>query len=234
MPYRVRSLSSRSIILNVPCILFAVLIQYALIESFVYAGLKDIVLLEIPVGGGFQIGILFHLIPLNVILVLCYSWIYLMRYKTPGSIEAARYKTAAAPKVAKKIESPKNVIHHLWIDFLIPIGITSFFALILLTLFALLCPSVLNDFAASLYHRNNLFRGLISWSAQLNSSLKGIIGWLAAYFRISLESSIKPAMKSILGLDLAWKYLLCQNAASWATALYMLAYVKYYGVRRKR
>ncbi|MEM2913242.1 MAG: hypothetical protein QXR06_02730 [Candidatus Bathyarchaeia archaeon] len=234
MPHRVRSLSSRSIIRYVPCILFAVLIQYALIESFIYAGLKDIVLLEIPIGGGFQIGILFHLIPLNVILVLFYSWIYLMRYETLGLTEATRYKTAAVPKVAKKIESPKNVIHHLWTDFTIPICITAFFALILLTLFALLCPSVLNDIAASLYHGNNFFRGLISWSARMNSSLTGAIGLLAASFRISLESSIKPAIKSILGLDLAWKYLICQNAAAWATALYMLAYAKYYGVRRKR
>ncbi len=234
MPHRARSLSSRSIALHVPCILFAILIQYALVESFVYAGLKDIVLLEIPFGEDFRIGILFHLIPLNVILVLYYSWIYLMRYRTVGLTEAARRKTSAAPKVAKKIESPKNIIHHLWADFKIPMGITAFFALLLLTSFALLCPSVLNDFAASLYRGNNIFRGLVSWFFQMNSFLTGAIDPLAASFRISLESSLKPAIKSILGLDLAWKYLLCQNTAAWATVLYMLAYVKYYGVRRRR
>ncbi|MBS7634524.1 hypothetical protein KEJ34_03370 [Candidatus Bathyarchaeota archaeon] len=234
MTHRVRSLSSRSIILHVPCILFAVLIQYALIESFAYAGLEEIVLLEIPIGGGFQIGILFHLIPLNVILVLYYSWIYLMRYRTVGLTEAARRKTAAEPKAAKKVESPKNIIRRLWSDFTIPMGITAFFALLLLTSFALLCPSVLNNFAASLYRGNNIFRGLISWFFQINSSLMGAVGLLAASFRISLESSLKPAIKSILGLDLAWKYLLCQNTAAWATVLYMLAYVKYYGIRRRR
>lgn len=232
MTRKVRSLSSRSTILFVSCILFAVLTQYVSVESFIYAGLKDIILLEIPIGGVFRIGILFHLIPLNVILMLYYNWIYLMRHI--GLTGAARYKTAKASKVAKKIESTKNLIHQLWADFTIPISITAFFALLFLTLFALLCPSVLSDFAASIYNGNNFFRGLISRSAQMNSFLMGAIGSLAASFRISLESSLKPAIKSVLGLDLAWKYLLCQNAAAWATALYILAYVKYYGVRKKR
>jgi hypothetical protein len=205
-----------------------------LVVSFIYAGLREIALLEIPVGGGFQIGVLFHLITLNVILVLYCNWIYLMEYKSAESIEVARYKAATTPKVAKGVESPKSFIHSLWASFIIPISLAALFALLLLTLFTLLCPSILNDFVVSLYHGNSFFRGLILWSAQMNSFIIRTLGSFIASLRISLEAPFKSIIKSILGIDLAWKYLICQNAAAWATTIYVLTYIRYYGTRRKR
>jgi len=234
MPRRSRYLNGRNLIIYVSWVLLAILIQYGLVMSFVYAGLRDIALLKIPVGGGFQIGVLFHLIPLNVILVLCYDWIYLVEHKAAGSIEAAHYKAAAAPKADRGVKSPRSLIYSLWTGLKVPASLTALFAFLLLTSFILLCPSILNDFAASLYHGSIFFRGLISWSAHINSSLIETLVFFIASFRISLEAPFKSIIKSILGIDLIWKYLICQNIAAWATTIYMLTYVRHYGTKRKR
>ncbi|MCX8171250.1 MAG: hypothetical protein N3E47_04690, partial [Candidatus Bathyarchaeota archaeon] len=99
----------------------------------------------------------------------------------------------------------------------------SLFYISLLIMLILFCPSALHNLAINLYLGSSLFKGLVTQFGQINTLLINLVGSSASLFRRSLQ----PLAEAITSIDLAWKYLLCQNIAAWLTSIVVLAYVKY-------
>lgn len=209
-----------------------ILLQYALVTDFIYRGLADPALLKVSFEDElFQIyvSILLYLIPLNVIIIALFSWMYFER--NLSMIRARNVLPAKAEKVASKIASLKitNLSQSIYVRSL---SIALLFALSLLIAFTLVNPSVPYEFAVSFYWNNAFFRSLILWSRQINSLLANVLGLFAASFRTSLSGLIKPFIEVFSSLNIVWKYLICQNITAWAFSVLITIYVKY-GRRRK-
>lgn len=199
--------------------LIVLLLQYALIESFNAQGLVDATLLRVSLWGAgpeISISILLQLIPLNITLVALLNLIYLVRY----SPIASKKSKSAISGLSKT--TVKNVF-----------GLILLLGFLTFVTFTLLCPLALFEFATKLYWSNGFFRELVERSRQINSILINVLGLIAASFRSSVWGLIGPLSEQIVGLDVAWKYLICQNIIAWLTSTLILAYVQLYLKRSK-
>lgn len=216
----------RKLIIHVLCVIFSIIIQYALIMSFISEGLTDITPLGIFFLGRLQmsISILFHLIPLNIILILLLSWLYLTRNLFTASSRALASAKARISSKSLDLAAESRLLRFTLLGALSTILLFGFLSFIILTL---ICPLFLYGFVTNLYWSNSLFRSLIEWSKQINLSLINAVGPLAIAFRNSFWSLIKPLSELIITLNVTWKYLICQNITAWSTAITVLAYVRY-------
>ena len=219
------------IIANLLGVVVASLLQYMLITSFISAGLVDPAPLEISLGENLpliSISILFHLVPLNVILIILLSWIYLNKFisKRPRKYKLAK-RTVKSKSITKAFYLFNSNLRGV-------LGVIVLFSFLLFITFMSVYPSILYDFTLHLYWSNNFFRMLIRWSSQINSSLINAVGLFAAYFRNGISSLIKPLSDPLLKANIMWKYLICQNATAWLTAMFILAYCKYYEGKSRR
>lgn len=221
-------LNLKNITVNLSGVIAVLLLEYALIESFISIGLVDPAPLEIHLGGNLPsiyVSIIFHLIPLNVTLILMLSWIHLNKIISEGK---RTYKPVR--RGGKSKSSAKTLHSSELIPKEIP-GVIILFSFLLFVLFMSVCPYALYNLVLNLYWGNDLFRALIEWSSQINSSLIDAVGLFAASLRGGISSLIRPLSDPLLEVDVVWKYLICQNAAAWLTTMFTLAYGKYYGGR---
>ena len=58
-------------------------------------------------------------------------------------------------------------------------------------------------------------------------SIASILDSLAPGFRNAFDNIVPVRYQSLTESDLLWRYVLCQNAAAWVSAIATLAYVKY-------
>lgn len=196
----------------------SILVQYALLRAFISEGLAT-------ATSQISAIVLLYLIPLNVILVLLFSWIYLMRHPS----------TALPKTLAKGGGVTKSLIRASLSQpaFRGVLGITLLFGFLSLTIFALFSPQSFFRLSSSLYWSSGLFRDLIKSSYRLNKFMAGALGSLTYSFRSSILGLIGPLSGAAMTLDVTWKYLICQNIAAWTTALFILAYVRYSSARRR-
>jgi len=132
------------------------------------------------------------------------------------------------------------------------ITILAVFVVFVLALFLLVYPKVAYDLPAGFYESNTSFHGFVLKTIEVGKGIAQVlspIGWLASAidnalhavapgFRNALEGFGAPTMKSLSGLDLAGRYIVCQNFAAWISALVVLAYGEYasgmYRIRKPR
>lgn len=196
----------------------SILIQYALLKVFISEGLT-------ATAPQISVIVLLYLIPLNIILVLLFSWIYLMRHLStapPKTLAKGGRVTPSLIKAGLSQPAFRGVL-----------GITLLFGFLSFIIFVLVYPESLFRLSESLYWSSGLFRGLIKLSYQINKFMVGALGSLALSFRSSILGLIRPLSEATMMLDVRWKYLICQNIAAWATALFILVYVRYSSARRR-
>ena len=205
------------------------LIQYASATLFISEGLSDPTLLKISLGERLpqiHLSIILHLIPLNVVTIIFFNLIYLERYLSVASRKTMMPVKAGGKSLSKTVQFAQSIYGG-------SLGIILLFAFSSLITFILICPSTLHKFVVDLYWSNILFKSIIEWTRQINSSLIGILSSFAITFRNSIWGLIKPLSETLLNLDVIWKYLIYQNIIAWVPSTIVLVYVKH-GERRRK
>jgi hypothetical protein len=115
------------------------------------------------------------------------------------------------------------------------ITVLTIFLLSIILLSVLVYPNMFTDFAVGFYSANSAFHGFV---LQTIESLQGIgkvlapidggLRAIAPGFRNAFEGLVTSRPHSLTGGDLLWRYVFCQNAAAWVSAIAALAYVRYF------
>jgi hypothetical protein len=116
------------------------------------------------------------------------------------------------------------------------VTVLTIFLLSIILLSVLVYPNLFTDFAVGFYSANSAFHG---FAVSLAEALQGVIKALAPIdgglraiapgFRDAFEGLVTSRSHSLTGEDLLWRYVFCQNAAAWISAIAALAYVRYGG-----
>jgi len=243
------------------------LIEYLLVYSFLSLGLTDKNLLQISLTSPaltITISLLFHLIPLGVILVLASSWIYLVKQVAviPRGRELAKRAPAAPRKQPFKGASGRRFkalrrlskrlsgfyrrmgaaalrvrgisymaqrLHFARATVKSAVNILAIFLVAAIVLYLLGNPRSIQDLVVGFYAGNPSLLDLIVkfWEWWAASPLNKALLAVAPGFRSALLALGAPIVNSMVRLDLAGKYLVCQNVAAWASAMAALAYGRY-------
>jgi len=109
------------------------------------------------------------------------------------------------------------------------VNILAIFLTAVIVLYLLGNPKYIQDLIEGFYAGNPSFLDLIVklWEWWGASALNGALLAVAPGFRSALLALGAPIVNSMVRLDLAGKYLVCQNAAAWASAMAALAYGRY-------
>ena len=118
------------------------------------------------------------------------------------------------------------------------VTVLTIFLLSILICYVLVYPNLFNDFAVGLYSSNSAFHGFVLKTtevlqgiakalAPIVSAIDGGLRAIAPGFRNAFEGLVSSRPQSFTGGDLLWRYVFCQNAAAWVSAIAALAYGKY-------
>jgi len=115
------------------------------------------------------------------------------------------------------------------------VTVLTIFLLSIILLYVLVYPNLFTDFAVGFYSANSAFHGFV---LQTIESLQGIgkalapiddgLRAIAPGFRNAFEGLVTSRPHSLTEGDLLWRYVFCQNAAAWVSAIAVLAYVRYF------
>jgi len=248
-----RFLLHKGFVATVLFLSLVVLVEWWIVRLAVLSGVKDVYAL--PVGFGFALSPLFHLLPLCVIVSLTASWLHLTKY------------VWLLTKPRKKLESEKKQrfrsVRSFFLRVLDPsylAGRPSFafvalkLALVMLALLVafmslgclLAYPNLLEASVISFYKANPAFLGFVNAvrdfleaTAKTLAPLGGIASAVdnalksaAPGFRRALEG-LGGLIKPLVELDSSGKYIFCQNFAAFLPALITLVYCRYSKVAPK-
>ena len=114
------------------------------------------------------------------------------------------------------------------------VTVLTIFLLSIILLYVLVYPNLFTDFAVGLYSSNSAFHGFVVSVAE---PLQGVIKALAPIdaglraiapgFRNAFGGLVTSGSQSLSEGDLLWRYVFCQNAAAWVSAIAALAYGRY-------
>lgn len=118
------------------------------------------------------------------------------------------------------------------------VTVLAIFLLSIILLSVLVYPNLFNDFAVGLYSANSAFHGFVlkiieilqgvaNALAPIVSAIDGGLRAIAPGFRNAFGGLVTSRSQSLTGGDLVWRYVFCQNAAAWVSAIAALAYGKY-------
>ncbi|UCC58778.1 MAG: hypothetical protein JSW14_02380 [Candidatus Bathyarchaeum sp.] len=119
------------------------------------------------------------------------------------------------------------------------VTVLTIFLLSIILLSVLVYPHLINDFAIELYSGNSalhgfvlkiveVLQGIANALAPIVSAIDGGLRAIAPGFRNAFGGLVTSSPPSLTGGDLLWRYVFCQNAAAWVSALSALAYGKYF------
>jgi hypothetical protein len=108
------------------------------------------------------------------------------------------------------------------------VTILAIFLLTIILLAVLVYPSLFTNFAVEFYSETSPLQGFMTSIANgLVSIVRGLDS-IAPSFRNAFEGLVSSSPQSFTGGDLLWRYIFCQNAAAWVSAIAALAYGKYF------
>lgn len=244
----VRWKTSRGLAAIIVFLIIAVLLEFVVVVYAMSLGVKDESVVQYSFkfpGTGWTvtlgISLLFHLVPITVVIALVSSWIYLTKRSAVRLREPA--KTGSGVKRAKQSEI-KSIMTRLRSE-LLQASIRS--AMIVLFMFMaftfiaslLAYPQLIFRTIANAYANNPSLLSFIKGSgrifAPLASFVNGAVPTIGPGFRdfaAGLGSSLAP----LANLDNAGKYLVFQNVAAWVSALTALTYGEFSrrGYRRRK
>jgi len=226
--------------------------EFFMVSFFAGSGLTETFAYPLPVSP------LFHLLPLAVIIVLVSSWIYLTKHiaMRPRRISPAKVsKSRRQPRGRKSrkstrsvIGAAKNVFSKISSVFLRSRGgsfvqrrlsfgrvalesavtVLTVFLLSIILLSVLVYPNLFTDFAVEFYSANSALQGFMQSLADVLVSIASGLDSMAPGFRNAFEGLVTSRPQSLTGGDILWRYVFCQNAAAWISAISALAYVRYF------
>jgi hypothetical protein len=195
---------------------------------------------------------LFNLVPISVIIVLAFSWVYLTRqtaikpYETKrGKIEPGtkREQQSLVKKFFGKIKAGLlkvkgfaylwQKIHFARATIKSALTVLIVFAALILIISLFAYPKLIYQTISSAYQNNPSLLNFVKGTAQALGSVGGIfssvnsalVGAAPGFrnFALSLGSVIGP----LASLDNTGKYLVFQNIAAWVSALFAIFYGDY-------
>jgi hypothetical protein len=222
--------------------------EFFMVSFFAGSGLTETYAYPLPVSP------LFHLLPLAVILVLVSSWMYLTRHiamrphrispskvsksrrrRSRRTTKSARGIMGAVKKLFSKISSvfrssgvsstPQRLSFGS-LAFESTATVLTIFLLSIILLSALVYPNLFTNFAAGFYSKTSPLQGFMQSLADVLVPIASGLDSIAPGFRSAFEGIVSARLPSLTEGDLLWRYVFCQNAAAWVSALAALAYVK--------
>lgn len=120
------------------------------------------------------------------------------------------------------------------------VTVLAIFLIAVILLAVLVYPNLFTEFASGLYNANTalygfvlgiaeVFNGILEALGPINDFFRGI----APGFRSAFETVVSPRTQHLASSDILWRYVFCQNAAAWISAVSALAYSRYF-LRAKR
>jgi hypothetical protein len=229
----------------------AIISEFFIVSFFMFSGLSAVVEHSLPVSP------LFHLLPFAVILVLVSSWMYLTKHIamrppkiSPAKISKSRRRrprrtkkpsrsiVGYIKKIFSKISSisirsrrVSSVPQRLSFGRVAVESIVTVLTIFLLSIFlisVLVYPHLFTDFAVEFYSKSSPLQGFMHSLAEALVSIASGLDSIAPGFRNAFESIVSARTPSLTEGDLLWRYVFCQNAAAWISAIAALAYVKYF------
>jgi hypothetical protein len=228
----------------------AIISEYLMVSFFAGSGLTEIVTFGLPFSP------LFHLLPLTVILVLVSTWMYLTKHiaikphrRSPFKVSKIRRKrTRRKPKSTQSIMgkvktilikirsvlprfrgvsfAPKRISFGRVVLESTLIVLTVFqLSIILLSVFVY--PHLFTDFAAEFYRNTSPLQSFMQSVANTLVEIASGLDSIAPDFREAFETLVSAGSPLLNESDLLWRYVFCQNAAAWVSAIVTLSYVRY-------
>jgi len=102
------------------------------------------------------------------------------------------------------------------------------FLLSIILLSVLVYPNLFTDFAVGFYSKTSPLQGFMQSLADVLVSIASGLDSMAPGFRNAFEGLVTSRPQPLTGGDLLWRYVFCQNAAAWVSAIAALAYVRYF------
>ncbi|MDH7563542.1 MAG: hypothetical protein QHH24_01480 [Candidatus Bathyarchaeota archaeon] len=237
-------------------LLSALLAEVVVVLFAISLGVEDKAVLQLdlkPIGIDFvapPVSLLFHIIPLSVVVVLAAVWAYLAKHFALKPKEAWKGKAVQPAKGSGKAK-PKgfsgkldsrlgrvNVFSRIWqrVRFIratlrSTILVFTVFIVFIMLASLLVYPQLIYHAVSDAYRTNPVLLGFVKATGQALSFLAGIGNAftfaMPAFkgFVIALGNTIKP----LSTLDNAAKYLMFQNIAAWCCALIAMLYVSFAG-----
>ncbi len=222
--------------------------EFFMVSFFMGSGLAEAT--QLPVS------LLFHILPIIVIVVLVLSWTYLTKHIVVRPYRKATTKVSKSRRHPRRrarksntniIETIKNVLGTIGsalnsgdqstapqrrsfnsVVFESGITVLTVFLLAFILLAVLVYPRLFTDFAVEFYSKTSGLQGFLQSVAEGAVSIAGGLEPLASGFRSAFEGLVSPNLPSFTGGDLLWRYVFCQNAAAWISAISALVYVRYF------
>jgi hypothetical protein len=229
----------------------ALVSEFFMVSFFAGSGLTETYAYQLPVSP------LFHLLPLAVILVLVSSWMYLTKHiaMRPHRISPAKVSKSRRRRPRRRTKPTQSVMgaikkffSKLSSVFRRSSGVSSapqrlsfgrvalestvtvltIFLLSIILLSVLVYPNLFTDFAVGFYSTTSALQGFMQSLADVLVSIASGLDSVAPGFRSAFEGIVSARTPSLTEGDLLWRYVFCQNAAAWASAIAALAYVRYF------
>lgn len=223
--------------------------EFFIVSFFVGSGLTEM-------SAPLPISPLFHIFPLAVILVLVLSWVYLTKHvamrprrKSSTKVSKSRRPTKRRSRKSKStaMGTVKNVLGKVGsalgfgsgssvtrrlsfgrVAFESAVTVLVVFLLAIILLSVLVYPNLFTDFAVGFYNKTSALQEFLrSLAGGLVSIFSGLDS-VAPGFRSALGSFVSFSSASLNEGDLLWRYVFCQNAAAWISAISVLVYVRFF------
>jgi hypothetical protein len=241
----------------------ALISEFFMVYFFVFSGLTEVVAYPLPVSPLFHLLPLAVILVLVSSWIYLTKHIAMRPRRTsPAKVSKGRRRRPRGRKTRKStrnvIGAIKNVFSKISSVFIrspggsfvqrrLSIGrvalesavaVLTIFLLSIILLSVLVYPNLFTDFAVGLYSANLAFHRFV---LKIIETLQGIfapIDWglraIAPGFRNAFEGLVTSRAQSLTGGDLLWRYVFCQNAAAWISAIAALVYVRYGGRTYRR
>ena len=225
--------------------------EFFMVSFFAGSGLTETSTYALPVSP------LFHLLPLAVMLVLVLSWIYLTNHiaRRPRRVAPAKVWKSRRRRPRRTTKSTRGIMGAIKKVFskissvlLRSSGVSSapqrqsfggvalksavtvltIFLLSIILLSVLVYPKLFTDFAVGFYSETSPLQGFMQSLAEGLVSIASGLDSIAPGFRSAFEGIVSTTLPSLTEGDILWRYVFCQNAAAWVSALAALAYVRYF------
>jgi len=189
---------------------------------------------------GLEISLLFHILPITVVIALVACWIHLTNYLTIASYRERKKEYVKQKKERKKPEfflKLKSFFENVRVKSILVTSLC-FFSLAIL-IFTVSMPNLIGDSIVGAFNANPSFLGFIAGirnafcgAAQslgpiggLMASIDGTLKSASVGFR-NFVNGLSTVIQPIINLDITGKYLLCQNLAVFIPSLATLVYSK--------
>ncbi len=224
--------------------------EFFMVSFFMGSGLTEASASQLPVSP------LFHILPLAVIIVLVLSWTYLTKHvairphrKAPTKTSKSRRHPRRRARKSKTslMGTIKNALGKIGsvfssgdnsavpqrrtfgsVAFESGVTVLTVFLLAIILLAVLVYPSLFTDFAVEFYSKTSGLQGFLQSLAEGAVSIASGLESIAPGFRSAFEGLVSSSSPSLTGGDLLWRYVFCQNAAAWISAISALIYVRYF------